>query len=272
MLALLSPAKSLDFSSPLATRKATQPRLLEDASSLIDVLRTLSPDELTELMGISDELAALNAQRYAEFSTPFTRRNARPAVLAFNGDVYQGLDASGRFVERDFTEAQKTVRILSGLFGVLRPLDLIQPYRLEMGARLRTGRGRSLYEWWRERITDLVAADLAASPGPQVVVNLASAEYAKSVRFDRVPGRVISPRFEDPDLDGRLRVVSFSAKRARGMMAGWMVVHRVRSVRALQGFDEGGYRYSPQRSTPEVPAFVRGSDMRDNSRPGYVGL
>lgn len=259
MLVLLSPAKSLDFSSRLTTRKASQPRLLDDASALIDVLRTLSPSELAGLMDISPELADLNVQRYAEFSAPFTAANARPAVLAFNGDVYQGLNASGRFDERDFTEAQKTVRILSGLYGVLRPLDLIQPYRLEMGARLRTGRGRSLYDWWGERITDLVAADLTASPGPSVVVNLASQEYASSVHFDRLPGRVISPRFEDPDSQGRLRVVSFSAKRARGMMAGWIVAHRVRSVRALQGFDEGGYQHSPQRSTPQTPVYTRSS-------------
>ena len=146
MITLLSPAKSLDYETKPATRKHTEPRLLAQSSELIDVLRELPASEIASLMHISDDLAALNAQRYADFAPPFTTKNAKQAVLAFDGDVYQGLDAPA-FGERDFTEAQKTVRILSGLYGVLRPLDLMQPYRLEMGTQLRTGRGSSLYAW-----------------------------------------------------------------------------------------------------------------------------
>lgn len=173
MLSVLSPAKSLDFDSPLPTAEHTTPRLLEQSVELIDVMRTISPGDLARLMRISEDLAHLNVTRYREFSPEHTPATSRPAVLAFSGDVYQGLVAS-TFGKRDFTEAQKTVRILSGLYGLLRPLDLIQPYRLEMGTRLVTGRGRSLYDWWGTRITDLLREDLAASPGPEVLVNLAS--------------------------------------------------------------------------------------------------
>ncbi len=257
MLTLLSPAKSLDLESPLPTRKHTQPRLLEQSEQLIEVLRRTSPEELGELMGISPELAELNAQRYAAWSLPLTPRNARPAVYLFAGDVYRGLDAAGRFDARDLTEAGKTVRILSGLYGVLRPLDLIAPYRLEMGTRLATPRGDSLYAWWGAQLTELVAADLAASPGPAVIVNLASMEYSSAVDLDALDARVVAPRFEDQGPRGDWKVISFSAKRARGLMAGWLVQHRVRSVRALTEFDEGGYRFVPELSQPDVPVFRR---------------
>lgn len=257
MITLLSPAKSLDYDSKPATRKTSEPRLLDESEGLIDVLRTKSVADLAALMHISDELAALNAQRYADFSLPFTTRNAKQAVLAFDGDVYQGMAAAERFDERDFTEAQKTVRILSGLYGVLRPLDLMQPYRLEMGTRLRTPRGESLYAWWGDRISLLLKDDLAASPGADVVVNLASDEYVKSVRPDALGARIVSPRFEDTDARGKRKIISFFAKRARGEMAGWMVRNRVRTVGALNGFDEAGYRFDKASSTPDVPVFVR---------------
>ena len=255
MLALLSPAKSLDAETPLPTRKRTQPRLLERAEELAVVMRRQSPDDLSALMGISGDLAALNAQRYQDFSTPFTPKNARPAALLFAGDVYQGMNPRERFDERDWTEAQKTLRILSGLYGLLRPLDLIQPYRLEMGTRLATSRGETLYDYWGDTITDLVADDLAASPGPHVVVNLASDEYARAVAPS---ARVVSPRFLDEGEGGDYRMVSFFAKRARGEMAAWLVQHRVRSVRALREFDGAGYRYDAQRSTPDRPTYIRG--------------
>lgn len=258
MIALLSPAKSLDTATRPVTRKATQPRQLDRSVELIEVMRRRSPEEVAELMGISAELAELNVQRYRDFSPPFTRRNARAAVLLFAGGVYQGMDAVHRFGERDFTDAQKVVRILSGLYGLLRPLDLIQPYRLEMGSRVATDRGDSLYDFWGDEITDLVNADLAASPGPQVVVNLASDEYARSVRAERLEGRLISPRFLDADPQGHHRIVSFFAKRARGEMAAWLVLNRVRSVRALRDFDGAGYRYDAERSTADVPVYLRG--------------
>ncbi len=257
VITLLSPAKSLDYESPLPTRKRSEPRMLDEAERLIAVMRQKTPDEVAELMGISDELAALNVQRYQDFTTPFTPRNARPAVLAFTGDVYQGMDPRGRFDERDHTEAQKTVRILSGLYGVLRPLDLMQPYRLEMGTKLRTDRGDTLYDFWGERITDALNADLAESPGPDVVVNLASNEYFTAVRPDRLEGRVISPRFLDRGTDGSYRIVSFFAKRARGEMAAWLVVNRARTIKAIREFDGAGYRYDRERSTPEEPVFLR---------------
>jgi len=257
MIALLSPAKSLDYESKPPTRKASQPRMLDRAEELIGVMRTRTPDEVADLMSISLELAELNVRRYHDFSTPFTRRNARPAVLAFAGDVYMGMAVRRRFGERDYTEAQKTVRILSGLYGLLRPLDLIQPYRLEMGTKLRTHRGDTLYDYWSGTITDMVNADLAESPGASVVVNLASNEYFRSVQPEALQGRLITPRFLDADEHGEYRVVPFLAKRARGEMAAWLVLNRVRGPRAIRRFDGAGYRYDPERSTPDAPAFVR---------------
>jgi cytoplasmic iron level regulating protein YaaA (DUF328/UPF0246 family) len=231
--------------------------MLDRAEELVGVMRGKSPDEVAQLMSISDELADLNVQRYADFTTPFTRGNSRPAVLAFAGDVYQGMDPWGRFGERDFTEAQKTIRILSGLYGVLRPLDLVQPYRLEMGTKLATDRGDTLYDYWDGDITDVLNADLAESPGPEAVVNLASGEYFRSVDTSRLEGRLISPRFLDQGKDGEYRIVSFWAKRARGEMAAWLVLNRVRTMKALTDFDGDGYRFDPDRSTDDEPTFVR---------------
>ena len=188
MITLLSPAKSLDYETKLPTRKHSEPRMLERSQELIDVMRRKSPDDVARLMNISDDLAALNVQRYQDFTVPFTRDNARPAVLAFTGDVYMGMDPRGRFGERDYTEAQKTVRILSGLYGVLRPLDLMQAYRLEMGTKLSTDRGDTLYDFWGGEITDVLNADLAESPGPDAVINLASNEYFGAVDTDRSEG------------------------------------------------------------------------------------
>jgi len=257
VLILLSPAKSLDYESKVPTRKHTQPRMLDEAEALIDIMRTKTVDEVADLMSISLELGDLNVRRYADFSSPFTMRNARQAAFAFDGDVYRGMDARGSMDGRDLAEAQKTVRILSGLYGVLRPLDLVQPYRLEMGTKLRTERGDTLYDWWGTRITDVLNADLADSPGPDVVVNLASGEYFRSVDTGRLDGRLVSPRFLDQALDGEYRIISFNAKWARGAMAGWMVHHRVRSVRALRDFDVAGYRFDASRSTTAEPTFVR---------------
>lgn len=262
MLVLLSPAKSLDFDSPLPTRKHSEPRLLAESERLIEVMRGKSTFDIAGLMHISDDLAALNAQRYADFSPPFTLRNARAAVLAFAGDVYQGLDVRRRWDARDYTEAQKTVRILSGLYGVLRPLDLIQPYRLEMGLPLATGRGKTLYSYWGSTITDLLRADLSESPGAPVVLNLASDEYARSVRFDALACPVISPRFEDTNARGARSVISFYAKRARGSLASWLVRERVRTASAVKRFAEGGYRYDADASTAEQPVFVRSFEDR----------
>lgn len=261
MITLLSPAKSLDFQTKPATRKHTEPRLLAESAELIETLRELPASKIASLMSISDELAALNAQRYADWAPPFTTKNAKQAVLAFDGDVYQGMDAPG-FGERDFTEAQKTIRILSGLYGVLRPLDLMQPYRLEMGTKLRTDKGSTLYAWWGDTISEVLKADLAESPGADVVVNLASEEYFGAVRPDVIDARIIAPRFEDTDARGVRKIVSFYAKRARGSMAGWLVRNRVRTASALTRFDGDGYRYDKASSTPDQPVFVRSFEDR----------
>ncbi|MEZ5084721.1 MAG: peroxide stress protein YaaA [Tessaracoccus sp.] len=256
MLAVLSPAKSLDFETRVPTPKRSEPRLLDESEKLIEIMAGKSPEEIKALMGISDDLAHLNATRYRRFEREHTRRNARQAVFAFNGDVYQGLDARS-LDARDLTEAGKTVRILSGLYGLLRPLDLIQPHRLEMGTRLATPRGKNLYEWWGGTITDLLREDLEASPGPKVLINLASAEYFGSVDTERLGVPVVTPRFEDRGLDGVPRVVSFHAKRARGTMAAWLVRNRVRSVAKIHSFDGDGYALDEARSTRWNPIFVR---------------
>lgn len=258
MLTVLSPAKSLDFESKLPTKKHSEARLLDGAEVLADQLAEMTPDELGQLMSISDELAGLNAERFRDFELPFEPGRERPAVLAFAGDVYTGLQAPS-FGERDFTEAQKSVRILSGLYGLLRPLDLIAPYRLEMGTKLATPAGDGLYAYWRERVTALLAEDLAASPGPAVLLNLASAEYFGVVDTKALGAKVIAPRFLDAPLANpdELKVISFHAKQARGAMAGWLVRERIRSPRKLPEFTGLGYAYDADRSTPAEPAFVR---------------
>lgn len=258
MLAVLSPAKSLDFESKLPTKKHSSARLLEGAALLADHMATKSPAEIGQLMSISDELAGLNAERFREFSLPFEPGRERPAVLAFAGDVYAGMEAK-TFGERDFTEAQKTLRILSGLYGILRPLDLIAPYRLEMGTRVTTTAGDTLYAFWRDRVTALLAEDLAESPGPPVLLNLASTEYFGVVDTKALGAKVISPRFLDaPQSDPtQLKVISFSAKRARGAMASWLVRERIRSPRKLREFTGLGYAFDAERSTPAEPTFVR---------------
>jgi cytoplasmic iron level regulating protein YaaA (DUF328/UPF0246 family) len=257
VLTLISPAKSLDLTSPVPDRDYSTPRLLDESAQLIDVMRGKSLSEVAGLMHLSDDLAALNVQRYHDFETPFTLANARPALLMFAGDVYQGMAARDRFSDDDFTEAGQTLRILSGLYGLLRPLDLIQPYRLEMGVRLATTRGRNLYEWWGRSITDLIAADLDDSPGDRVLVNIASHEYASVVDLDALGAAAVSPRFEDQGPRGDWKVISFSAKRARGEMAAWLIRHRVRTADDLTAFDAAGYRYVPSLSTPETPVFRR---------------
>lgn len=260
MLIVVSPAKALDFESPLPTRKHSEPELLERSRELVEVMATKSPDDLSRMMSISPRLGELNFERFQDWTLPFTTENARPAVLAFDGDTYVGLDARRSFSERDYTHAQKVLRILSGLHGVLRPLDLIQPYRLEMGSKVRTGRGSTLYEFWGDDVTDRLAADLAASPGSKVLVNLASQEYFSVVRPDRLGGRVVSPRFLDAKGDGEHKIVSFFAKRARGAMAGWIIRERITSAKHLVEFDADGYRYDESRSTPDEPTFCRRTD------------
>jgi cytoplasmic iron level regulating protein YaaA (DUF328/UPF0246 family) len=258
VLIVVSPAKALDFESPAATRRYTIPEMLDRTAELVGIMRQSTPEDLSRLMSISPGLGELNFERFQEWSLPFTPKNARQAVLAFNGDTYQGLAAGRRFSTRDFTHAQKVLRILSGLHGLLRPLDLIQPYRLEMGSKVRHAGGGDLYSYWGSTVTDRLRADLAASPGADVLVNLASKEYFEVVQPERLDARVVSPVFLDAAEDGELRVVSFFAKRARGAMAGWIVRKRISSAKALTGFDLDGYRFDADRSTRDRPVFTRG--------------
>ncbi len=254
MLLVLSPAKTLDYESPLPTRKHSVPEMIDESAELIGVLAKKNPDAIGKLMGLSPNLAELNFERYQDWSTDFTRTNARPAVLAFKGDVYMGMDV-GQYSERDFTHAQKTVRILSGLHGVLRPLDLMQPYRLEMGTELKTPRGKNLYEFWGDRVTERLNADLAER-NTNLLVNLASKEYFGVVKPAKLEANIVSPVFLD-EKNGNYKIISFFAKRARGTMASWIVQNRVKSAKALTGFDGMGYAYDPERSTADSPTFIR---------------
>ena len=256
MLIVLSPAKTLDYESKLLTKKHTVPTMIDDSSELIDVLVTKSPDDIAAMMHLSSGLAELNVERYQNWEPEFTRTNARPALLAFKGDVYVGMDLA-RFSERDFTAAQKYIRILSGLYGVLRPLDLMQPYRLEMGTDLVNPRGKNLYEFWGEAITNSLNESLAVSPGPDVLINCASNEYFKAVRPKLINGQIITPSFLDPSPSGEYKMISFFAKRARGAMAAWLIQNRVQSTQAITSFDSNGYQYSADRSTPTNPVFLR---------------
>ena len=260
MLIVVSPAKALDFESPLPTKKYSEPEMLDRSQELVGVMVHKSPDDLSRMMSISPQLGEINFERFQDWTLPFTPDNARPAVLAFNGDTYVGLDVRGSFSERDYTHAQKVLRILSGLHGVLRPLDLIQPYRLEMGSKVQTDRGRTLYDFWGHDVTDRLNADLAASPGAKVLVNLASHEYFSVVQADRIDARIVSPRFLDAKGDGEHKIVGFFAKRARGTMASWIVRERITSARRLVDFDADGYRYDESRSTPDEPTFTRRTD------------
>ena len=266
MLIVVSPAKSLDYESPLATKKYTEPTMLERSAELVDIMAAKTSDQIESLMSISPQLAALNHGRFQDWERPFTRKTARAAILAFNGDVYDGMNARGSFSERDFTHAQKTLRILSGLYGVLRPLDLMMPYRLEMGTRLSNPRGRDLYAYWGDQITERLRDDIAASPGAKVLVNLASTEYFGSVRPAKLGAPVVTPSFLDAGPAGDYRIVSFFAKRARGAMTGWVIRNRIPTVRGLRDFDGLGYTYDTVRSRPHQPVFIRAAGVGDQDR------
>ncbi|WP_367067902.1 peroxide stress protein YaaA [Oryzisolibacter sp. LB2S] len=257
MLFLLSPAKSLDYDSPLPEGLPhTAPTFMAQAARLIDVLREKSPQDIASLMSISDPLAALNVARYAAWRARATTANARQAVLAFNGDVYEGLQAQS-LSRADLDWAQQHLAILSGLYGVLRPLDLLQPYRLEMGTRLATDAGANLYQFWGKTIAEHLNQRLAADVTP-VVVNLASQEYFKSVDRRTLKARVIECVFEDFK-GGQYKIISFYAKRARGLMARYAIERRVTTPHQLEGFDLEGYAFDPGASTPERLVFRRKS-------------
>ena len=254
MLFLLSPAKSLDYETPLGDVPHTQPQFKAQSQALIEVLRTQSPQQIASLMDLSDALSALNVARYAAWSPRSTLRNARPAVLAFNGDVYEGLQARTLPVA-DLEWAQQHVAILSGLYGVLRPLDLLQPYRLEMGTRLATPQGSTLYQFWGSSIAQHLNQRLRADTSP-VVVNLASQEYFKAVDRKTLKAPVVECVFEDYK-GGKYKVISFHAKRARGLMARYAIEHRITTPEGLKHFDSEGYAHAPEVSGLDRLVFRR---------------
>ncbi len=259
MLFLLSPAKSLDYDTPTPPELAdalTRPQFLPDTAALIDLLRTKSVAEVRELMDLSEPLAQLNVDRYRAWRPRFTEHNSKPAVLAFNGDVYDGLDAKSLSTD-DIGWAQQHVRMLSGLYGILRPLDRMQPYRLEMGTRLATPAGASLYDWWGDRLA-LHLNQLARAEKVPVIVNLASQEYFRAADRKVLKPRVIDCQFEDWK-NGDYKIISFFAKRARGLMARYCIQHRIETPEGLQGFDLDGYRLAPEVSTPDRLVFRRKS-------------
>ena len=257
MLYLLSPAKTLDYETPVpapVAKKATDPLFPGPAAELIDVLRRKTPAEVAGLMELSDKLAQLNVARYAAWQPEPTADNSKPAALAFDGDVYDGLDAN-TLKTADLAWAQEHVVILSGLYGVLRPLDRLQPYRLEMGTALPTARGKDLYAFWGDRIAGYLNERLEGEPRP-VVVNLASQEYARAALRPALKARVVECVFEDWK-SGQYKIISFFAKRARGLMARWAVQHRVASPRKLEGFDLDGYAFDAGASEPDRLVFRR---------------
>lgn len=252
MLVVLSPAKKLDFESENLNSHTRAPALMDDTVQLVDVARTLKATDLKAMMGISDALADLNVARFNAFEIPFTATNARPALDAFKGDVYQGLDApSLSDAGRSF--ADKHVRILSGLYGVLKPLDLMQAYRLEMGTKFATDRGKNLYDFWGDKITAELNNDLAAGG---VLVNLASTEYFKSVKVKQLKAAVITPVFKEIK-EGKSRVISFLAKKARGMMTRWIIDHEITDAEKIKDFAQAGYSYDAAASSDSQWVFSR---------------
>jgi cytoplasmic iron level regulating protein YaaA (DUF328/UPF0246 family) len=254
MLILLSPAKSLDYKTPPHVATYTQPAFRDRSAALIGQLRALAPADIANLMSLSDQLALLNFNRYADWTLPFTPENAKQAVLAFDGDVYDGL-AAKTLSAADLDFAQQHVRILSGLYGILRPLDLMQPYRLEMGTKFANAGGKDLYAFWGETLLAAINAELDAMPRP-VAVNLASEEYFKAAVGRKIRGEVIQPVFEDWS-NGRYRIVSFFAKRARGLMTRYAVMNRLDEPEGLKKFDADGYAFATEASDDRAWVFRR---------------
>ncbi len=254
MLALISPAKTLDYQSTLPTDEHTLPRLLQESQQLIDVSRKLSASQIASLMSVSEKIANLNVERFRDWDSDFDLSNARQAIFAFKGDVYTGLDAY-HLDEKDFKFAQKHLRMLSGLYGLLRPLDLMMPYRLEMGTRLENPRGHNLYEFWGDIITNLINEDLEQA-GSNVLVNIASDEYYKSVKESKIKAEIIKPVFLDQK-NGKYKVISFYAKKARGLMARFIIENQLSSIEDLKSFNTDGYYFDAASSLAGELVFKR---------------
>jgi uncharacterized protein len=256
MLAVISPAKSLDFETELPKHTPTQPQFLDKSETLIKAARKWSVEDIQELMEISEKLAKLNVARFRDFKTPFTPENARAAMFAFDGDVYTGLDAYS-LKKADIDFAQKHLRILSGLYGLLRPLDLIQAYRLEMGLPVAVGKAKNLHSYWSDTVTQSLIAELATHKSP-VLINLASTEYFGAVQTKAFAGGIITPVFKE--LRGnKAQIISFFAKQARGQMARYMITQRIDRPEGLKDFAEDGYCYDAMLSKPHQWVFTRKS-------------
>ena len=254
MLMVISPAKTLDYDTPPVIEQSTQPRFVEHSVELIDVLREKSPQDIAKLMSLSDKLASLNVARYGSWERESTPNNAKQALLAFKGDVYTGLNAED-FSADDFAFAQQHLRMLSGLYGLLRPLDLMQPYRLEMGTKLANARGKDLYAFWGERISQWLNEDLAAQ-GDEVLLNLASQEYFGAVKPKALNARIIDTVFKDQK-NGQYKIISFYAKKARGLMARYVIKERLQDPEGLKDFNLDGYRFDAVSSSENQLVFLR---------------
>lgn len=254
MKIVLSPAKSLDIETPPTTSVSTVPGFLEQSAELVEILKAFSPAELASLMKISDKLATLNVARYAEWSLPFTPDNAKQAMLCFTGDVYKGLDAC-TLDQQGLDYAQQHIRILSGLYGILKPLDLIQPYRLEMGCRLKNPKGKDLYSFWGEQIQKTISDEMADEDFP-VLINLASKEYFTSLKLDSFQHRVITPIFKDWK-NGQYKHINFYAKKARGLMSRFAVDKQVENPEDLKQFDYEGYQFDDKQSDDNNWVYLR---------------
>ena len=254
MLIVVSPAKSLDFETKAPTRKFTDPQYLAESTQLVDQLRKLSPEDFSELMHISSDLGELNHMRFANWHTPFDLKNSKQAIFAFKGDVYIGLEAE-KFSRADLNFAQNHLRILSGLYGLLRPLDLMQPYRLEMGSKFKNKKGENLYEFWDDQLTENLN-ELFEKDKKPVLVNLASIEYFSAIKPKSLNAEIISPVFKDLS-NGKYKIVSFFAKKARGYMTAFIIQNKIKNPERLKEFDVEGYRYSEEDSTPPQPVVLR---------------
>ena len=253
LVTIISPAKKLDYSPIEKNLDSTVPGLLEHSNELIKYLKSLNPQEVSSLMGLSDKLGALNYERFQEWETPFTKSNSKQAILAFKGDVYQGLDA-GSLSETELIWAQKHVRILSGLYGVLKPLDLMQAYRLEMGTKFPTNRGKNLYEFWNSIITDELNRTFYSKKA--TLLNLASNEYFKSINSSELKANVITPIFMDRK-NGKYKIISFFAKKARGLMTRYVIKNQIEDIADIENFEEDGYFFNKEMSEDNKPVFCR---------------
>ena len=254
MLTVLSPAKTLDYETAPITQSATLPRFMDQSALLVEDARGLDPDAIRALMGVSEQIAHLNHERFMNWQSESNSDNAKQAVLAFKGDVCTGLQAE-TLSEDDLDFAQTRLRILSGLYGLLRPLDLMQPYRLEMGLKFANQRGKNLYEFWGEQLTDTLNADLVSAK-TDVLINLASNEYFKAVKPKLLNADIITPQFKDLK-NGQYKMISFFAKKARGVMARYIIDNRITEPEALKSFSEAGYYYSDAQSQGDQWVFLR---------------